>query len=98
MSTAMANVYPIYASPLKAKWQRVVQDAIESYEHKVDKLDIGLTLKSFEVEEDAAFKTVTLSGAEFNINWLKRQNLEVFRTSFHKEFPEYRFKLIKEKK
>ena len=42
MSTAMAEIYPIYASPLKAKWQRVIQDAAAACEHKVDKWDIAL--------------------------------------------------------
>lgn len=98
MSNTMADIYPIYASPLKAKWQQVIQDAAAACEHDVDKWDIKFTLNEFEVEEDAALKTITLSGKEFNINWLKKYLWETFKTSFHKEFPEYRVSFIEKKK
>lgn len=88
----------IYASPLEAKWQAVIRNAIAACEHKVDKWDIRFTLSELKVEENNTFKTIELSGKEFDINWLKRQYQDVFEASFNKEFPGYKFKLIEEKK
>ena len=96
-SDTIDDIFPIYASPLEARWQRVIRDAVESSEHEADKWDIKFTLSEFSVTEDSAFKTIELGGKKFNIDWLKRQYMEVFQASFHKEFPGYKFKFIEEK-
>jgi hypothetical protein len=97
MSSIMESIYPIYARPLEAKWRMVIRDAVEACECKIDKLDVSYTLDSFAVEEDAAFKTITLSGAAIDIRLFQRNHLDLFKASFHKEFPGYRFKFEENK-
>jgi hypothetical protein len=86
------------STELITKWEQITTDAIEVCEYKVDKLDIALALDALDFTADSPFKTITLSGSEFDIRWFKKKYFEAFKTSFHQEFPGYKFKFIEEKK